>query len=348
MNKLQRDRGAGRVKISDVAKAAGVHTSTVSRVLNAKTFGRISPEVVDRVVEIARGLGYRPNAVAAGLRTNSTGTVGFIVHDIDDPIYPPILKGIEEALGESGLMVLLGNAGYAPEAEAELLERMAARRIDGVVLATARLRDPLVDRCLDYSLPTVAVVRRPELTVINSVVNDCALGMREIVDLVVSYGHRDIAHIAGPQGLSTGRERFRGFSDAMSKAGLVPDLRHLRFVDQPTIEAGHAAAGAILDEGEPRPSVIVCVNDLVAIGAINACRKKGFDCPGDISITGYNDIPLAGLLNPPLTTVHMRLQEIGRRTGLRMLALLSDNNSEIAVERVRPELTLRQSVARIS
>jgi len=346
-NKRPNGRAALRVKLSDVAKVANVHPSTVSRVLNSSSSVRVSPEVVDRITRTARELGYRPNALAAGLRTQSTGTAGFIVHDINDPIYPPILKGLEAALSEYGTMVLLGHADDSQETGADILDRMSAHLVDGVILGTARLQDSLVDKCLADKLPAVAVLRRPAEAIIPSVVNDCKTGMCELMGVVTAYGHRDIAHIAGPQHYSTGRERLEGFQAGLEAAGLDIAPSRVAFVDHPVIEAGQTAAEAILDAEGSRPSVIVCVNDLVAIGALMACQDRGISCPDDISITGYNDIPFARFLSPSLTTVRMQLHEIGFRSGERLAEQFADPGKIATVEHIPPEVVVRRSLARV-
>ncbi|MHA7874247.1 LacI family DNA-binding transcriptional regulator [Roseivivax sp.] len=335
------------MKIADIASATGVHPSTVSRVLRADPRGRISDSVAERVREVAKTMGYRRDVAAASLRTGSTQSIGVIVHDIEDPVYPPILRGIEKRLLERGFMTVVGNTGYDIQAEAEMFEQMATRMVDGVILGTTRLRDRVVELALELGVPLVSVLRNTERLECSAVVNDCAAGMRELVDVVVAHGHRDIAVIAAPQDLSTARDRLRGLQEGLAAHGLDLPPDRLVVVDRMDLASGRAAASALFDRRRRPPQVIMAVNDLVAIGAIQACRARGLSVPGDISITGYNDIPLVDMIDPPLTTMAMNLSEIGRRSADRLLEQLSFPEAKPHLTRVMPKLQLRASLAKV-
>ncbi len=335
---------APRVKITDVAAAAGVHASTVSRVLRATPDRRVSSDVADRIRAAAERLGYRADVIAASLRTRSTRSVGAIVHDITDPVYPPILRGIETRLLEAGYTMVTGNAGYDPEAEAAMFEQMSSRMVDGVILGTTRLSDPIVDRALASRMPIVSVLRQTAAAECSAVVNDCAGGMRALAQTIAARGHRDIAAIAAPQDLSTARERLEGLRAGLATHGLALHPERVVFVPRMDVAHGWRAALTLLDRQPIPPQVIVGVNDLVAIGALQACQSRGLACPSDISITGYNDIPLVDLIDPPLTTVQMNLPEIGARSADLLLAQLRDPASTPTSIRVPPVLKLRASL----
>ncbi len=334
-----------RVKIADVADAVGVHPSTVSRVLRNDPGFSVSSDVATRIRETAKALGYRPDMVAASMRTRATLTVGVIVHDITDPVYPPILRGIEARLRDAGYMMVVGNAGYDPETEAGMFDKMSARMVDGVILGTTRLSDPVVDRAVASGVPIVSVLRRTEVGACSAVVNDCAAGMRALIDAVALRGHRDIAVVAAPQDLSTARERLEGARAGLAAHGLDLPPARLVFVDRMDVEGGRRVTVELLDRGAMAPQAIVCVNDLVAIGALQACRARGLSCPGDISITGYNDIPLVDMMDPPLTTVAMDLLEIGRQGACLLLEQLAGTDAETRLICVAPTLRLRVSLA---
>ncbi|MDA7430439.1 LacI family DNA-binding transcriptional regulator [Primorskyibacter aestuariivivens] len=335
---------ARRVKLADVATAAGVHYSTVSRVLRPGFKGRISDDVAERVRAVARELGYQPNAVASSLRTQSTRSIGLIVHDMNDPIYPPILSGIESVLSPDGYAVLVGNTGYGADAELDLVNRMAARLVDGIFLATTRLKDPAVERCVQLGIPLVSVLRQTESGTTPAVMNDCFRGMEALTSHIIDAGHRDIAAIIAPQDLSTAQERWQGVQSAMRKHGLdLPEHRIAR-VSRMSTEEGERATKSLLDAATEPPGVIICVNDLVAIGAIRACRLSGLDVPWDISISGYNDIPLMDMINPPLSTVHMHLDKIGKAAGEMMLEYLANPELPARTQRFKPEVILRGSL----
>jgi LacI family transcriptional regulator len=337
--------GGPRVKIIDVAAAAGVHPSTVSRVLRATPDRRVSQDVAARIREAAETLGYRPDAIAASLRTRSTRTIGVIVHDITDPVYPPILRAVEDRLLEAGYMTVVGNTGYDPEAEAGMYERMVSRMVDGVILGTTRLGDPVVARATAAGVPLVSVLRRTATDACSAVVNDCASGMAMLVDAIVARGHRDIAAIAAPQDLSTGLERLEGLRAGLAAHGLDLPPERLVFVARMDMAEGRRATQELLSRRGTPPETIVAVNDLVAMGAVLACRERGLSCPGDISITGYNDIPLIDMMDPPLTTVAMDLARIGSGAAELLLQQLGAPGGAPALVRVPPALRIRASLA---
>jgi LacI family transcriptional regulator len=337
-----------RAKIADVARAAGVHPSTVSRVLRAEGPSRISPDVAIRIRALAHELGYSANPMAAGMRTRSTRSIGLIVHDIKDPVYPPILEGIERRMNEAGYMVVLGNTGYNHAAELALLEQMTARMMDGIILGTTRRRDPVVDRARALGVPIVSVLRQTDDGLCSAAVNDCAAGMAEMTRAVVAHGHRDIAVIGAPQDLSTGRDRQESVTSTLAMLGLPLDEDRLVFVPRMDVDEGRRAMQALLARRPNPPHAVIAVNDLVAIGALQACRAAGLHCPRDISVTGYNDIPLLDMLDPPLASVSMDLPTIGVRAATLLLEHFADPNMPARIDTVAPALRLRGSLARRS
>ncbi|MDU8913752.1 LacI family DNA-binding transcriptional regulator [Aestuariicoccus sp. MJ-SS9] len=338
------EKRARRVKLSDVASASGVHYSTVSRVLRPGFKGRISDDVAERVRAVASELGYQPNAVASSLRTQSTRSIGLIVHDMNDPVYPPILSGIESVMSPDGYAVLVGNTGYGVDAELDLVNRMASRLVDGIFLATTRLKDPAVERCEQLGIPLVSVLRQTASGHTPAVMNDCFWGMEALTTHIIESGHRDIAVIIAPQDLSTAQERWQGVQAAMNKHGLSVPKHRLAHVDRMSMDEGERATKALLAAAPVSPEVIICVNDLIAVGAIRACRDRGLRVPTDISISGYNDIPLMDMIDPPLSTVHIHLRQIGKAAGEMMLEYLSNPDLPAQTKRVKPELVLRGSL----
>jgi len=342
-NKRSEGRVA-RVKLADVANASGVHYSTVSRVLRPGSKGRISDDVAERVRSVARELGYQPNSVAASLRTQSTRSIGLIVHDMSDPVYPPILSGIEATLSPEGFAVLVSNTGYDIDVEIDIVNRMASRLVDGIFLATTRLHDPVVARCKELGIPLVSVLRQTEEATSSAVVNDCYGGMTDLTNHILGLGFRDIAVILAPQGLSTARERWLGIRDTLSQVGLSLPEHRVAHVDRMSAENGKQAAQRLLAAAPSRPEVIICVNDLVAVGAIQACRDAGLSVPSDISVSGYNDIPLVDIIDPPLTTVRMNLHDIGKEAGELMLEQFGAESDAPKTLRIASQLVLRASL----
>jgi LacI family transcriptional regulator len=326
--------------LQQVADAAGVHRSTASRALNPETADLISPDVVARICETAARLGYRRDLLAASLRTSRTRLIGVLVPDLANPVFAPILAGVEAALAEHRYAVLVANA--AGDASAlELVESLVARRAEGLILATAHARDPTLARCVELGLPTVLVNRADPDRRLSAVTPDDSEGMRLAVRHLVSLGHRCIGHLAGPQDVSTGLLRAEGFRSAMLESGLTPGP--VIAAAAYTREAGQAAAERLLaDSGL---TAIAAANDLLALGAVRALSARRLRCPEDISITGHNDMPLVDMVQPPLTTIRISHDLIGREGARLLLERIARPDTPTVQIRTAPELILRASTA---
>jgi LacI family transcriptional regulator, galactose operon repressor len=324
--------------LQDVADAAQVHRSTASRALNPETSGRISPEVVARVVEAARALNYRRDLVAAGMRNSRTGLIGMLVPDIGNPVFAPILAGVEAALADVGYSVLVANARGD---DVDLVEGLWARRAEGLILATAHDDDKVIARCLADRRPAVLVNRADRTGRLPAATSDDRQGMRLAAAHLITLGHRRIAHLAGPLDVSTGRLRAEGFQTALHDAGLTvgPVVAATAY----SREAGEAAASRLLDAGPF--TAIVAANDLLALGAYRAIAARGLRCPDDISITGHNDMPLVDMVQPPLTTVRINQDLIGRAAASLLLDCIRDPDGPIRHILAEPELAVRASTA---
>jgi LacI family transcriptional regulator len=336
-----------RITLVDVARLAGVHTATASRALNPATRGQVSESTATRVVEAARALNYQPNRMARGLRTNRTFTVGVLIPDITNPLFPPIVRGIEDVLASAGYTALLANSDNDPETERLHVETMLARQVDGLIMATARLHDPLVEEAAASGVPVVLVNRRSEDDRIPSVVPDDGKGIRLAVRHLASIGHTRIAHVAGPLHVSTGLARHRAFLEAMREEALEPYEDLIAFAKWFTVEEGARAFRALL-RANKRFTALVTANDLIAIGCYDVLAEQGLRCPEDLSITGYNDIPLLDKLHPPLTTVRLAQYEIGATAANLLLEPAADPNVPARTILVEPTLIVRGSTKSIS
>ena len=202
--------------IKDVALLAKVHAATASRALNPATKDMVSARTANRIIEAANTLGYSPNSAARSLRTRTSSVAGVIIPDLRNPMFPPIVRGIEDGLRSAGYMALLGNTDGNPDRERELLAAMRGRQTDGFILATSR-RDSVPTEIEGLrAAPTVLVNRRTDAGDVPSVTADNSSGVFAVVRLLAELGHRNIAHLAGPKELSTGWERYRAFLDAMA------------------------------------------------------------------------------------------------------------------------------------
>lgn len=331
---------AGPVTIRDVARAAGVHLSTVSRALDPRRRAAVSAEVLEAVEQAARRLGYRPNRAASALRTGRTHTIGVLVPDITNPVFPPILQGIEACAAARGWFVMVANVAASALAR-PTVERMLAQQVDGIVLAIASREDPLVDFIVGAGLHAVMVNRADESGRLPSVVSDDRLAMKLAVDHVVRTGCERIAHLAGPQSLPTGLGRLQGFEQALRDRG----LRSAGVVacESYSREAGRLAMTQLLAQSAKPPEAVVCSNDLVALGAYDALQAAGLRVPTDVAVTGHNDMPLVDMVNPSLTTIRLPHRELGWRAAQLLFDGLDGRQMSPATVVLRPELVVRNS-----
>lgn len=330
--------------LSDIARATGVHFSTVSRVMNPDTRQMVSAEVAKRILAEARRLGYRPNRAASTLVTRKSKVIGVVLPDITNPVFPPILTGIEEGLRKHDYQAIVANVGADEEQQMAVINRLMGQQVDGLILATARREDPVVRMCVDQRLPVVTVNRRDETGIASCVISDDAYGMQLAVRHLLALGHRHIAHIAGLDTLSTGHFRRLGFLAAALAGGL--DLSEV--VVQSS--RGHSRAcgkAAMLElmNLAPQTTAVVTGNDLAAIGCYDALAELGLRCPQDVSIVGHNDVPFMDMMRPPLTTVRIRHHDMGVEAARLMLQAIEVPGGGVLDIRLKPELVVRESSA---
>lgn len=324
-----------------IAAAAGVHASTASRALDPARRHLIAEPLARHIEETARELGYRRNVGAAALRTGRSQLVGVILPDVANPVFGPILQGVEEALAEEGYAAIIANAGGTAEKALGAAENLLARRVDALVSASAELDDPVVSLCLETGIPLVLVNRAEARLRTHTVVADDRRGMRFAVEQLAALGHRHIGHIAGPQGVSTGLWRRDGFIEAMREMGLA---------EGPVVTAtaysrasGAIAARALLTAH--KITALAVANDLLALGAYAALSDAGLRCPDDVSIIGYNDMPLVDLVEPALSTVRINPEALGRQAGKLVLQAIRDRSLPPRFEISEPTLVVRRSIA---
>lgn len=303
-----------RTTLKDIAKAADVHVSTASRALDPKSRHLIGPSVLQRILKISQELGYRHNAAAVALRTARSNIIGLVVPDLTNPIFPPIIRGVEDSLAKYGLHALIGNTDGDLAREEVLVGNLQERGVDGFLLASVGLQDKTVSKLLSEQVPLVTVNRRVGDESVSSVVADEADGIKRALTHLASLGHRDIAEIAGPQHLSTGADRHAAFLLHRKALGL-PEHAELVVFARNYVEAeGERCVEELLVKSQ-RFTAIVCANDRLAIGAIAGLSRRGIECPADISVTGFNDMPMVDRLKPPLTTVRIEQYKIGFQAG---------------------------------
>jgi LacI family transcriptional regulator len=328
-----------RVTIADVAREAGVSTQTVSRVLNNKA--EISPSTRELVAQVIERLGYRPNGLARGLASNRTLTIGLSVPDIANPFFPEIARGAEDVAQAHGYNVFLCNTGEDPRREAAALLSLEEKRVDGLIVCSPRLPDEQLLRALRAFPAVMLVNRRVKPEVAGTVLVNDAEGARQVVRHLLSRSRGALGFLAGPEASHSARERMRGAAEAMGEAGydLAPGIVRRC---PPTLEGGRSETHVLLGDGRSRVDGLVCYNDLVAVGALRACSELGLRVPEDVAVVGCDDIMLAGLVTPALTTLRVAKYDIGARAAKMLLDRIqgSDGLAEVALT---PELVVRAS-----
>jgi LacI family transcriptional regulator len=332
------------VTIRDVARVAKVHPGTVSRALNAETRALVNQKTAERVMRAAEKLGYRPNPIARGLKTNRSHTIGVLIPDITNPLFPPILRGIEDRLDDAGYTSLIVNTDNDAERERSHLEAMRTRQVDGFISATARLDREVLAEIAARGTPLVLVNRSFEDGSVPAVAVNDRQGIRLAVEHVASLGHERIGHIAGPQNTSTGHRRYLGFLEAMELVGLEPAKEHVSFSGWFTEQEGARVCAEMLDNASDL-TAIVAGNDLLAIGCYDALEARGLRCPDDLTVVGFNDMPLVDHLRPPLTTVRVPQREIGNVAAELLLERLADGTQAPREILLEPTLIVRGSTA---
>ena len=334
-----------RTTLKDVAEAVGVHVSTVSRALNPATRHFIRPEVAARILETSVSLNYRPNAAAYSLRTNRTHIIGVVIPDIANPVFPPIIRGIENVLSEHGYMAMLVNTDTRSARQASLIGALHARGIDGLIVASLERNDTAVRAIADDGLPVVAVNRRSDDGSIASVTNDEDTGIRLILEHLKSLGHTRVVNIAGPQHISTGRDRLTAFERHRAALGFDTDTG-LVMIAQALNEAEGERCAALALGSQTGFTAIVASNDRLAVGAVTELKKRGIACPAGMSVTGFNDMPMVDRLEPPLTTVRVQQYEVGRRAADLLLGMIEGKAGATPEHIVMPvELIARASTS---
>jgi LacI family transcriptional regulator len=336
---------ASRITIIDVAQRAGVHWSTVSRALNPEKRHLISPEMVERVETCVKELGYRANALASGLRTQRSRTIGVIVSNLGDPVHPPIVRAIEDRFAEIGYVTIVGNTDNYPDRQAALIDRFIRQGVEGLIVATFSRNDPTISTCIDAYIPTVAVFRDPECELVPSVRVDDAKAMEIAVNYLADHGHRRIAHIAGPQNVSTGYHRHRGFRRTCRALAKIGVSSSVVFGAEFTVEDGEIACRQLLRDS-PDVTAIVAANDMLAVGALRHLQASKICCPSDISIVGMNDMLFMDAIAPALTTIRTPTSDLGMQAAGLLIGIINDTPIETDRIVLGPELVIRDSVAR--
>jgi LacI family transcriptional regulator len=325
--------------MADVAGEAGVSLMTVSRVINNK--GDVSPATRQQVLDVIERLGYRPSGIARGLATKRTDTLGLVMPDVANPFFANVARGAEEEAYAEGYNVFLCNTGEDRERELAVLQSLEEKRVDGVILCSSRLNDHELQTMASHYPAVVLVNRRLAEGEAGMVLVDDEVGGQLTLQHLLQSGRRAVGFLAGPPASRSGQERTKGYRAALDTAGLPYNTEWVRHCS-PSVEGGQKTAQELLI-AHPTLTALVCYNDLVAIGALQACANLGRRVPDDLAVIGYDDIPLAALITPPLTTCRVPQYELGAQAMqllLNQLGGYSDKRPEIVLQ---PKLIVRTS-----
>ena len=297
------------MRIKDVAREAGVSTATVSHVINKTR--HVSDETRERVLRAIEQCDYYPNAHARSLASGRSNTLGLLVSDISNPFFPELVKSIEMAAFERGYDLILSNTNYDAARASHYVQRLIERKVAGVALMTSELDAALIDELARRRVCVVFLDLGNAGHCMNNVVVDYGTGIEEAICHLVALGHREIAFTGGPPHLRSALKRLDAFRASVERH--LPAAEPQIYEGDFKLEGGRRAAREMLRRGQENlPTAIVAANDMMALGLMQEFRANGVEVPCDVSVVGFDDIAFASLVEPPLTTISLPREEVGR------------------------------------
>ena len=325
--------------VKDVADLAGVSTATVSRVLN--NHPNVAEETRSKVLWAVKQLSYQPSRVARRLRMEASQILGLIISDIANPFFTSVVRGIEDVAYANEYSLFLCNSDEDPAKEELYIQVLLAEKVAGVVISPTDEGGITCKTLVESGIPLVAMDRRLCRLEVDTVLVDNVQGAYEAVSHLVQLGHRRVGLIGGPVHITTGRERQEGYKKALTEHGLGVDQRLIKIGDFKQ-ESGYRKACELLEMND-RPTAIFAANNLMTLGALNAIHEKGLNIPRDVAIVGFDDMPWAPSLDPPLTAVAQPTYELGCTAANLLLQRIADKGREIVEMKLEPTLIVRDS-----
>jgi LacI family transcriptional regulator len=327
--------------ITDVAKMAGVSTSTVSHVINKTRF--VSEELVERVNRAINGLNYQPSALARSLRTKTSGTIGIVIPDNTNPFFAEVVRGIEDFYYEHGYSVFLCNSDGDPDKEYRHLKLLRDKSVDGLILVSSGDDRDSQELLNEGKIPNVIIDREVKTLHTDSVLIDNFHGGYEATSHLIKLGHRRIGCITGPSQVTPSGQRLNGYIKALDDNGISSD-ENLIITGDFKSQSGHIGLKQLM-QNSPPPTAIFACNDLMAIGALAASREIGPEIPKQLSLVGFDDIALASLVVPKLTTVAQPKRDLGETGAKLLLQQITEDKKQESVIILKPNLIKRDSTA---
>ncbi len=325
--------------IRDVAELAEVHPSTVSRVINGDS--RISEKTKNKVLLIIKKVGYTPNAIARGLKTKRTYTLGMLIPDITNPFFAELARGVEDAANKNNFNVILCNTDDKLKKEKTYLEILREKQVDGLILGTAHIRDKSILELEKIKFPYMLVSRNVEKLNKNCIIIDDIAGGIMATEYLIKLGHHRIAHITGPLKTRSALNRLKGYQLVLKKHKIEYNDELVGEGDF-RIKGGYQVMKRFLKLAKP-PTAIFAANDLLALGAMQAIQKKNFHIPEKFSVIGFNDIELASFVYPSLTTIRQPILEMGNLAVKMLLNIIIDGEFNQKKVILQPKLVTRES-----
>lgn len=329
------------VTIKDIAKAAGVSHTTVSRAL--KDNPAISPETTARIQKLAQQMGYIPSAVAQSLLSQRTLTIGMVVTTIADPFIVQVVEGVEGVAQMAGYSVFLSSSHNNPDQEIAVVQTFRRRRVDAIIVTSSRVGSLYSSQLDEIQVPIVLINNQEEGKYLYSVAVDDMQGAQLAADHLVALGHRRIGYVGVPDRPKSNRRRLAGYQAALEKAAITPDSALILAPEaKDDFNRGQAALESLL---AAEATAVFCYNDLTAIGLLVACHQRGVSVPHELSIVGFDDIEAALYTHPSLTTIRQPRLKLGQLAMTMVLDLL--NGHEAQDKKLACELVVRQSTSQI-
>ncbi len=331
-------RSEGKVTIKEVAKLAGVSSSTVSRALSGKI--PVDQKTKDRVLAAVEELNYQPNALAKGLKEGRTNTIGLIVPNICNPVFPLVSRGVEDTAKKHGYSLVLCNTDEDPDTEKEAIQKLRKQWVDGILLATSGREKSHVEELNESGLPMVLLIRKLADDMDAVVVNNIKAAY-DAVSYLIKTGHHRIAIVNGDRSLPLYQERYQGYVKALEEAGMPLDSSLvLNVSDQ---DSCYDIAIRFFKSGI-KVDAVFAVSDPRALEVMRAAKDAELRIPEDVSVMGFDNLQFSPFLDPPLTTVNQPFYEMGQTAAERVISLIEGESDEALVHVMETELIIRKSV----
>ena len=331
--------GHEKMDIRTVARLANVSIATVSRTINRVS--TVNPKMAKRVREAIEKLDYFPNTQARALVSGRSRLLGLIVSEITNPFFPELIQGFEDIAVEHGYEILISSTNYDPQRMSLCIRRMLERRAEGVAVMTFGVEKPLLEQLAERKVPLVFVDVGPERPGISLLRVDYHHGIRQGVQHLAALGHRHIAFVSGPKRLHSAQSRIAAFSKSLAECAIVADPAWIVEGDH-TMEGGIDAMDRLL-KSKHLPTAVMCSNDMTAIGVLHKLYRAGLRVPDDLSVIGFDDIHIAQVTIPPLTTIQMSCFELARAAVTALRAQVEEGGDPKRNYKINTHLVVRES-----